>query len=100
MLLAAAVAGCAASGNYGTLVANGAIRIAPAKDASYSYEVTFTSALDVGYDSHIQADRIKAVAGLLGDKCPSPVFVDENMIETGQLPFGRPVRTYIAKVRC
>jgi hypothetical protein len=95
-----ALAGCAASGNYGSLVTNGAIRIAAAKDPRYTYEMTFTSALDVGYDSHVEADRLKAAAVLLGDKCPRPTFIDEFVIETGTLPFGRPVRTYIAKVTC
>lgn len=100
LVLGALFSGCAASGNYSNLVTNGAIRIAPAKDPSYTYEMTFTSALDVGYDSHVEADRLKAAAALLGDKCPRLAFIDESVIETGTLPFGRPVRTYIAKVNC
>lgn len=98
--LLALVAGCAATGNYGVLVTNGAINFAPATGPGNSYEVTFKNVRDVGYDGDVRADRVQAVAALLGEKCLRPVFVDETTIETGTLPFGRPVRTYIAKVQC
>jgi hypothetical protein len=97
LAVAAALAGCV---NYGAFVTHGYINFAPATGPGYSYAVTFKNITDFGFDGDNRDDRLKAVAALLGDKCPRPVFIDESMIETGKLPLGRPVRTYTAKVQC
>lgn len=79
---------------------SGAIRADFSKDPEYDYIVKIEGVVFMFWDGNVKQDRQNALISMFGDRCGQLKVSDEVCVEGESEQSGRPISTWILKVKC